>query len=82
MRFRDVGANRAILRLLAGLYQGWDYHPAYEAVARVSAKAEANEVWVSRTVRDLVAGSGIEFCEQGVYTLKGIPGEGHLFTGD
>jgi class 3 adenylate cyclase len=48
--------------------------------ARVLAQAQANEVWLSRTVKDLVAGSGFEFSERGVFSLKGIPGEWRLFT--
>ena len=35
--------------------------------------AGAGEVLVSRTVRDLVAGSGIAFEERGTHELKGIP---------
>jgi len=41
--------------------------------ARVSALAEPSEVLVSRTVKDLVAGSGIEFADRGVHRLKGVP---------
>jgi pimeloyl-ACP methyl ester carboxylesterase/class 3 adenylate cyclase len=48
--------------------------------ARVLAKAEANEVLVSSTVRDLVAGSGISFSERGVHELKGLPGQWQLFA--
>ena len=48
--------------------------------ARVAALASASEVLVSSTVKDLVAGSGIEFVEQGSYELKGIPGEWRLFA--
>jgi class 3 adenylate cyclase len=40
--------------------------------ARVAAHAETGEVLVSSTVRDLVAGSGIEFEPRGVRDLKGI----------
>ena len=47
--------------------------------ARVAAQARANEVLVSSTVRDLVAGSGIEFEDRGVQALKGVPGEWRLF---
>jgi hypothetical protein len=35
--------------------------------------AEASEVLVSQTVKDLVAGSGLEFDERGEHILKGIP---------
>ena len=48
--------------------------------ARIAAEANAGEVLVSSTVRDLVAGSGIEFTERGGHELKGIPGEWRLFA--
>lgn len=41
--------------------------------ARVMARAGADEVLVSSTVKDLVAGSGIEFRDRGVHRLKGVP---------
>ena len=50
--------------------------------ARVAAQAETNEVLVSNTVKDLVAGSGIEFIDRGAHELKGIPGEWRLFAVD
>jgi class 3 adenylate cyclase len=43
--------------------------------ARVSALAGPDEVLVSRTVRDLVAGSGILFEDRGRHELKGLPEE-------
>lgn len=46
---------------------------AVHIAARVSALAGASEVLVSRTVKDLVAGSGIEFVDRGVHELKGVP---------
>ena len=46
---------------------------AVHIAARVSALAEPSEVLVSRTVKDLVAGSGIEFSDRGSHTLKGVP---------
>ena len=48
----------------------------------MAAKADADEVLVSSTVRDLVAGSGIAFAERGVHELKGILGEWRLFAVD
>ena len=48
--------------------------------ARVAALAQPGEVLVSSTVKDLVAGSGIEFEEHGAHELKGIPGEWRLFA--
>ena len=46
--------------------------------ARVMAQAGAGEVLVSSTVKDLVAGSGIEFEPRGAHSLKGVPGEWQL----
>jgi class 3 adenylate cyclase len=51
---------------------------AVHIAARVSAHAGPGEVLVSRTVKDLVAGSGIQFNDRGVHTLKGIPDTWHL----
>jgi pimeloyl-ACP methyl ester carboxylesterase len=48
--------------------------------ARVSSQAAAGEVLVSGTVKDLVAGSGLEFDDRGHVTLKGVPGEWRLFA--
>ena len=48
--------------------------------ARVAATANPGEVLVSSTVKDLVAGSGIEFDDRGSYSLKGVPGEWRLFA--
>lgn len=48
--------------------------------ARVMAKAGRNEVLVSSTVKDLVAGSGIEFEDRGLQALKGVEGEWHLYS--
>ena len=48
--------------------------------ARVAGQAEGGEVLVSGTVRDLVAGSGLEFEDRGATALKGVPGEWRLFA--
>ena len=48
--------------------------------ARVLGLAEPGEVLVSSTVRDLVAGSGIEFDDRGEHTLKGIVGPWRLYA--
>lgn len=50
--------------------------------ARVAATAQPDEVLVSRTVVDLVAGSDICFDDRGTHTLKGVPGEWQLFAVD
>jgi class 3 adenylate cyclase len=48
--------------------------------ARVSGLAEPGEVLASRTVVDLVAGSGLEFDDRGEHELKGVPGTWRLFA--
>jgi class 3 adenylate cyclase len=53
---------------------------AVNIAARVLAEAADNEVWVSRTVKDLVVGSGFNFTDKGSFGLKGVPGEWSLFS--
>lgn len=53
---------------------------AVHIAARVGAAAGASEVLVSSTVKDLVAGSGIDFVDRGTQTLKGIPDQRRLFA--
>ncbi len=48
--------------------------------ARVGAAAGAGEVLVSRTVHDLVFGSGLSFASRGEHDLKGVPGRWELFA--
>jgi pimeloyl-ACP methyl ester carboxylesterase len=79
---RDLG-----LQLRAGLHTGeceiLDGKLGGIAVhigARVAALAGPGEVLVSGTVRDLVAGSGIEFLDRGLARLKGVEGEWRLFS--
>jgi class 3 adenylate cyclase len=50
--------------------------------ARVASKAAPGEVLVSSTVKDLVAGSGIQFIDRGTHELKGISGEWRLYAAD
>jgi class 3 adenylate cyclase len=64
----EVGADGAI----AGL--------AVHIGARVAAQALPGEVLASSTVKDLVAGSGLEFEDRGVHDLKGVPGEWRLYA--
>jgi class 3 adenylate cyclase len=47
--------------------------------ARVASHAAPGEVVVSNTVKDLVAGSGLQFEDRGVRPLKGVPGEWRLY---
>jgi class 3 adenylate cyclase len=83
------GVRELGLSIRAGLHTGeceiTDSHVAGIAVhtgARVAAQAGADEVLVSNTVKDLVAGSGIEFIDRGAHELKGIPGQWRLFAVD
>jgi class 3 adenylate cyclase/esterase/lipase len=48
--------------------------------ARISAMAGPGEVYVSSTVRDLVAGSGLAFDDRGRHVLKGVPGKWDVFA--
>lgn len=50
--------------------------------ARVTSAAAPGEVLVSRTVHDLVAGSGLSFTSHGEQDLRGIPGRWELFALD
>ena len=52
---------------------------AVHIAARVAASAQPDEVLVSSTVKDLVAGSGLRFDDRGEHALKGVPGEWRLF---
>jgi class 3 adenylate cyclase len=53
---------------------------AVHIAARVCSAAQPGETLVSRTVTDLVAGSGIEFEDRGAHELKGVPGSWNLFA--
>jgi class 3 adenylate cyclase/DNA-binding SARP family transcriptional activator len=75
------------LELRAGLHTGEvevvddDVHGIAVAIAaRVAALAAPGEVIVSRTVRDLVAGSGIEFEDRGTHELKGVADDWQLYA--
>ncbi|GAC1599675.1 MAG: adenylate/guanylate cyclase domain-containing protein [Acidimicrobiales bacterium] len=48
--------------------------------SRIEALAQPGEVLVSRTVTDLVAGSGLDFDDRGEHELKGVPGRWRLFA--
>ena len=55
---------------------------AVHLAARVEALAASGEVLVSRTLRDLVVGSGLTFTDRGSHVLKGVPDEWQLFAVD
>jgi pimeloyl-ACP methyl ester carboxylesterase len=71
-----TGVHTGECQVLGGKLSGIAVHIA----ARVAALAGADEVLVSSTVRDLVAGSGLRFRERGVHALRGVPGDWQLFT--
>jgi len=82
-----AGARRLGIEIRAGLHtgeveiRGDDVGGiAVHIAQRVSTLATANEVLVSRTVVDLVAGSGIEFEDRGEHDLKGVPGTWRLYA--
>jgi class 3 adenylate cyclase len=47
---------------------------------RVSALANAGELLVSSTVKDLVVGSSVQFEDRGLHELKGVPGTWGLYA--
>jgi class 3 adenylate cyclase/pimeloyl-ACP methyl ester carboxylesterase len=53
---------------------------AVHIAARIAARAAASEILVSRTVKDLVAGSGLRFNDQGKHSLKGLQEEMELYA--
>jgi class 3 adenylate cyclase len=55
---------------------------AVHIAARVVESAGPSEVLVSSTVKDLVAGSGLQFVDRGAHGLHGVPGEWRLFAVD
>jgi class 3 adenylate cyclase len=70
-----AGVHTGEIELSGGDVQGIAVHIG----ARIAALAGAGEVFVSSTVRDLVAGSGIQFEDRGLHQLKGVPGEWRVF---
>ncbi|HET7343420.1 MAG TPA: adenylate/guanylate cyclase domain-containing protein [Methylomirabilota bacterium] len=71
-----AGVHAGECEVLGGKLAGIAVHTG----ARVAAEAAADEVLVSGTVKDLVAGSGLAFVDRGVRTLKGVPGEWRIFA--
>ena len=47
--------------------------------ARVGTKAGPSQIFVSQTVKDLTAGSGLMFSDAGEHELKGVPERWHLY---
>jgi pimeloyl-ACP methyl ester carboxylesterase len=73
-----AGLHTGEAELVAGKLAGIAVHIA----ARIATLAEADEVLVSSTVKDLVIGSRVTFADRGSHQLKGVPGEWSLFAVD
>ena len=71
-----AGIHTGEVELVANRVEGIAVHIG----ARVAAEAKPCELLVSSIVRDLAAGSSIEFEDRGVRTLKGVPGDWQLFA--
>jgi class 3 adenylate cyclase len=73
-----VGLHTGECELVDGKVRGIAVHVA----ARVMALAQADEILCSRTVRDLVAGSGFAFDARGTHRLKGVPDDWQLYAAE
>jgi class 3 adenylate cyclase len=71
-----VGLHTGEVELLGDDIGGIAVHIA----ARVMAAAGAGEIVCSRTVKDLVAGSGFAFDDRGAHSLKGVPDQWQLYA--
>lgn len=72
----QTGLHTGECDLVDGKYSGF----AVELAQKIAAEAEPGSILVSRTVKDLVAGSGIKFSENTVKAFDQIEGEWRLFT--
>jgi pimeloyl-ACP methyl ester carboxylesterase len=70
-----AGLHTGEVEVLGGKISGIAVHIG----ARIAGKAAPGEVIVSNTVKDLVAGSGLQFEDRGVHALKGVPGDWRLY---
>ena len=71
-----AGVHTGEIEQLNGDLGGIGVHIA----SRVMDQAGDGEIWVSRTVRDLTTGSGLDFTDKGRHALKGVPGEWELYS--
>jgi class 3 adenylate cyclase len=70
-----AGIHTGEIELVADQVRGIAVHIG----ARVAALAGGREVFVSQTVKDLVAGSGFTFEDQGIHALKGVPDDWRIY---
>ena len=80
-------ANRLGIQVRTGLHTGecdviGDTYGGFavELAKRIAAESGEGKILVSRTVKDLVAGSGLEFSEYGIRSFVGVEGDWRLFT--
>lgn len=71
-----AGLHTGEVQLADGDVEGIAVHLA----ARIAAMAESNQVLVSRTVKDLVAGSRLSLVDAGTHSFKGIPDEWRVYS--
>ena len=71
-----AGLHTGELEIADGKLRGIAVHTG----ARIAASAQPGEILVSSTVRDLVAGSGLQFADRGIHALKDIPRTWQLFA--
>ena len=71
-----AGIHTGEVEVIGGRVEGIAVHIG----ARIAAEAKPCEVLVSSIVRDLAAGSGIDFEDRGNLALKGVPGDWHLYA--
>ena len=71
-----AGVHTGACELRSGNVSGLAVHIA----ARVQAAARPGQVLASRTLRDLVVGSGLAFADRGPHVLKGVPDDLSLFA--
>lgn len=71
-----AGVHVGEVEMVAGDVRGVAVHEA----ARIMHEAREDEILVSETTRALAMTSGLGFEDRGTYTLKGLPGERHLFA--
>jgi class 3 adenylate cyclase len=71
-----AGVHTGEVELSDGDVQGIAVHIG----ARVGGLAKGGEILVSSTVKDLLAGSDIEFENRGEHQLKGVPGTWRVFS--
>lgn len=71
-----AGLHTGECEIMENKYAGLAVHVG----ARIAALAGGGEVLVSNTVKDLVAGSGLQFEGRGGHSLKGVPGQWQIFS--